>query len=483
MRSMRARMALVVLLALGAVLAAAAMGSAAPASTGAASISAGDGSLTIDVTSAGNAGDTHGNANFWTSPVDPSGSFYWFNQPVTVTDFAFPDLGNGLPTFQSATISRNIGMGYDAPAVFPDPFTVSEDGVYSISAAGTDDVGSVSGTITPAFGVDMTDPVVTTDRVPFYAGTPQVTVTATDTMSGLENVLFNVDGVKSYAYEPDFADPGVFSVPFSFAGEGEHVFSWVAFDNAGNAARGSETFRIDNTPPTTTSDAVATYNGPATIKLTAHDDAQGAGLGHTYYALDGDTPVDGTTVNVPAPVDGAAAHVLEFWSVDAVGNEETPHTFVQFTVNSQHKITVSWGSNGSISPGTTIVNLNADSPVFQIKPKTGYHITNVLVDGVSKGKPTSYQFHTVIANHTLSASFAINTYTITPSRSNSHGSITPNTAQKVNYGGSKKFTFKAYSHYKISKVLVDGVNKGKPTSYTFSSVKANHTIKVYFVHK
>ena len=40
-------------------------------------------------------------------------------------------------------------------------------------------------------------------------------------------------------------------------------------------------------------------------------------------------------------------------------------------------------------------------------------MADVLVDGVSVGAVTSYTFTNVTANHTIAASFAINTYTIT----------------------------------------------------------------------
>jgi hypothetical protein len=42
---------------------------------------------------------------------------------------------------------------------------------------------------------------------------------------------------------------------------------------------------------------------------------------------------------------------------------------------------------------------------------------------------------------------------------------------------------KAYNHYKISKVVVDGKSVGAKSSYRFSHIKASHTIRVYFVHK
>jgi RHS repeat-associated protein len=43
---------------------------------------------------------------------------------------------------------------------------------------------------------------------------------------------------------------------------------------------------IDNTPPTTTSDATSSYNGTATISLSATDNAGGSGVADTYYMVD-----------------------------------------------------------------------------------------------------------------------------------------------------------------------------------------------------
>jgi len=295
-------------------------------------ITAGDGSLSITVQSAGDAGMSHGNLNPWTSPVDPSGDFYWFNKPVSVIDFALADVGNGTPILSGALFGLNTGAGYDPDVVFEEPYLASYDGVYSITATGNDGVVDSTGTIAPAFGIDTVDPVVMTDAAPFFSGTPQVTVTATDAMSGVENVMFDVDGAVNDVWEPDFADPSNFSVSFPFVGEGTHEMHWTAFDNAGNKTVGSETFAIDNTAPTTTSDAAATYGGAASIHLTA-DDGSGSGVAHTYYILDSGTQMEGTSIVVPAPVSGTVPHTLEFWSEDAVGNSEDPHVTVNFTVS------------------------------------------------------------------------------------------------------------------------------------------------------
>ena len=74
---------------------------------------------------------------------------------------------------------------------------------------------------------------------------------------------------------------------------------------------------------------------------------------------------------------------------------------------------------------------NGGSQTFTITPSTGYHVADVLVDGASVGAVTSYTFTNVTANHTISASFAVNTRTITAS-AGANGTISPSGAVTVN---------------------------------------------------
>ena len=70
-----------------------------------------------------------------------------------------------------------------------------------------------------------------------------------------------------------------------------------------------------------------------------------------------------------------------------------------------YTITASAGSHGSISPsGSVSVNEGADQS-FSITPDAGYQIADVLVDDVSAGAVSSYDFTNVIADHTISATF------------------------------------------------------------------------------
>ena len=76
-----------------------------------------------------------------------------------------------------------------------------------------------------------------------------------------------------------------------------------------------------------------------------------------------------------------------------------------------HTITVSAGANGTISPfGSVSVN-HMDDQTFTITANTGYHVHDVMVDGVSVGAVTTYTFNDVNGNHTISVSFAADSET------------------------------------------------------------------------
>ena len=111
-----------------------------------------------------------------------------------------------------------------------------------------------------------------------------------------------------------------------------------------------------------------------------------------------------------------------------------------------------------------------------------YHVADVLVDGVSVGAVTSYTFTNVTANHTISATFAIDIpgfHTISAT-AGPHGSISPTGSVLVNHGGSQGFTIKPDANYNIKTVLVDGVSVGPVSSYSFNNVTGDHTITVNF---
>ncbi len=186
----------------------------------------------------------------------------------------------------------------------------------------------------------------------------------------------------------------------------------------------------------------------------------------------------------PAPCAHVVDVLVDGLSVGAV----TTHTFNTVTANhtiaasfalDTYTITASAGPNGAISPtGAVAVNCGADQ-AFTITPAPCYHVADVLVDGISVGPVTAYTFSGVTAAHTIAASFAIDTYSISAS-AGADGSISPSGVTAVNCAGSQPYTITPAPGYYVLDVLVDGSSVGAVTGYTFTNVTANHTISASF---
>jgi len=177
-------------------------------------------------------------------------------------------------------------------------------------------------------------------------------------------------------------------------------------------------------------------------------------------------------------------------SVGAVGT----YTFTNITANhtiaasfamdvlTTFVLTPSAGANGSISPASPQTVASGNPFTFMITADAGFHVSDVLVDGVSVGAVGSYTFTNVTADHTIAASFAANPvgmFTITPS-AGVGGSISPDTVQTVASGGDASFSITPDSGFHIETVSVDGVVIPTVSTYTFTNVTEDHTIMATF---
>ena len=145
------------------------------------------------------------------------------------------------------------------------PITLpSGDGTKTVRAQYRDAAGNTL-TRTATIFLDTAAPTTTrasTRRDATYTANQPVTLTAADTGSGVAATYYQIDGGASST-----------GTTFTVSGDATHTFSWYSVDNANNTetTHTSNTFRIDTTPPVTTSNAQASYNGTATISLTATD--------------------------------------------------------------------------------------------------------------------------------------------------------------------------------------------------------------------
>jgi hypothetical protein len=260
--------------------------------------------------------------------------------------------------------------------------------------------------------------------------------------------------------------------------DGAWYFHVRAVDRAGNwGATSTREVRIDTVAPSTTFvrpvDS-ATYSQASTVTCEWTCGDSNAGVAGSSATLDGSPIASGAAIDTLV----TGTHTFAVTATDGAGNAATKS--VTYAVDPlTFTITPSAGAGGGITPATPQIVASGADQAFTITPATGYHVADVLVDGSSVGAVTSYNFTNVTADHTISASFAIETFTITPS-AGAHGSITPATAQTVDYGSSQSFTITPAAGYHVADVLVDGTSVGALTSRTFTNVTADHTIAASF---
>ncbi len=139
---------------------------------------------------------------------------------------------------------------------------------------------------------------------------------------------------------------------------------------------------------------------------------------------------------------------------EAMSNTVTVGPLLFFT---EYTITPTAGMGGAIDPSApTTVAAGSDSPTFTITPSTGFTLADVLVDGVSIGATSTYQFTGVANDHTIWALFAPDTYQIVPS-AGPNGSISADTTQTVTSGSDTTFTITPDAGYHVALLTVDGV--------------------------
>ncbi|MFT3909040.1 MAG: lamin tail domain-containing protein [Ferruginibacter sp.] len=190
-----------------------------------------------------------------------------------------------------------------------------------------------------------------------------------------------------------------------------HSIGDVLVDGVSVGAVSSYTFNGVNTNHTISVNFILT---PYTITVTS-------GVGGTI--LPGSGSVDcGTDANytiTPDPCYTIANVLVDGVSVGAVPsflftNVTANHTISATFTLTNYTITASAGPNGSVTPaGPSVVGCGTDN-VYNITPAACYHIDDVLVDGVSQGPITTYTFTNTVANHSISATFAINASLTTP---------------------------------------------------------------------
>ncbi len=222
----------------------------------------------------------------------------------------------------------------------------------------------------------------------------------------------------------------------------------------------------------------------AQLRVTADD---GIVLHTLTYAAGAHGSVTGAllqTVNDGAdgtPVTAVGDQYFHFaaWSDGRTDNPRTDTNVVAdvtvtatFALN-MYTVTYLAGPGGSISGQTTqTLVVGSSTSYVTAVPDQGYHFV-----GWSDGYPGSSRMDFALSDITVTAQFAINTYTITCNVAGS-GTCTANPAT-VNYGSTSDIVVTPETNWQIISI-VDSVEGAKTGSYTTTAVTANRTVTVTF---
>ena len=166
------------------------------------------------------------------------------------------------------------------------------------------------------------------------------------------------------------------------------------------------------------------------------------------------------------------------------------------------------GNGGTVSPAGPVVVAGGGSQSFTILPDPNFKVKSISISNIDSGStPTtinsftgsSYTLFNVSSNLNFIVTFApvdtangetppptILTHTIKASAS-LNGSISPSGERKVDHGGDAMFSFIPWDGYKLSYIIVDGLNI--PAShisnmqYTFPKVTEDHTIRAVYIEE
>jgi Bacterial Ig-like domain len=263
-----------------------------------------------------------------TRAVDVAGNVSDWTDHVIRVDAVAPADTTALPTgWRTASVDVTVKgtdahSGVDEVAWVVDggaPTTASPQGQFTISADGShtvqtlvrDTAGNESGWAQHTVNIDTTAPTDLTDAPDDWVQAAHVEVEATDAVSGVDRVEWQIDG------GPWLHGPSGTVVHFTTTGEFQ--LRTRARDVAGNvSAPQLESVQVDAAAPVnTTTQPAGQVSNPYQVAVTGTDDD--AGVASVEWQIDNGSIVSGAPGD-PATITGGGQHTLKTRVVDAAGN-------------------------------------------------------------------------------------------------------------------------------------------------------------------
>jgi hypothetical protein len=318
-------------------------------------------------------------------------------------------------------------------------------------------------------------------------------------------------------------DTQIGSFTFPGCGSSTPTFTVAATVSGGNGtiAPGSQTVSSGNTANLT----VTPNTGFHVVSVTGDTctATQGAGNSWTTSAITADCNVTATfavtTFTVTASVSGANGTISPptqtvnsgssasftvtpdngFQVASVVGDtctvsQGTGTTWTSSSITSNCAVTATFtvttytvtssviGGHGTISPPSQTLN-SGESATVTVTPDSGYHVLSVVGDTctVALQSGTTWATGTITANCAITATFVIDTFTVTASVSGGNGTIAP-PSQTVNFGSSATFAVTPNSGFQVQSVIGDtcSVTQIAGSVWTSSAIGANCAVNATF---
>ena len=362
---------------------------------------------------------------------------------VAITDIDIPAANTALDTSASCTTT---GVSNTAPQITWTP---------SATTAGYNTSYTASITLTADTGYAFTD-----------------ATTATVSGNSATSVKKNADGTLTvtYAFPATAKDklvsitsPQAITVANGTAYDAMNLPTTVNIVTEGNTASSAQVTWDTTTPASGNYDPSVLTEQTVTLKgtVTCPDSIDANGVELT------------TTITITI----SAAGIVGAPTANPVAGTYTENQSVTLT-SSTVGATIYYTTDGSeptITGGATGGTTQQYTAPILVTGTVGQSITTTIkAIAVQNGMQDSS-----VETFTYTIQIPVTGYTITAT-AGANGSITPSGAVGVAAGGSQTFTISPSSGYVIDTLKVDGLEVTATTSYTFSDVKANHTIEVTF---
>lgn len=241
------------------------------------------------------------------------GSGDWYKSSVTVRLSASDGNGSGIKS-TSYQIDGGSWKEYSAP------FSVSNDGQHHIEYFSVDNFNNTENTKSESFKIDSSAPSTesglsgTAGANGWYVSVVEVSLTASDTVSGVQYTRFRTDGGTWHDY----------STPIFVSGDGRHKIDYYSGDMAGNTGV-TESLEVDI--DSLKSGTISTLQGSlgqngwyvSAVDVTLNASDATSGVQMVRYRIDGGT---WCTYSSALGIATGGQHVVEYYSVDAAGNAE-----------------------------------------------------------------------------------------------------------------------------------------------------------------